>query len=524
MKGAKEFTGRSLDDAIAAACNYYDLPREKLEVEIINDAKTGIFGLVGAKKATILAKQASVKNFDFESKEEKKQEHSKPSAKNAEIPDRPDHQDRQAKPRNRPLSEAAQGADAPLETGAEKSSSTQMLDKKESTDNSLSSEAQTISDRSDRSSRNPRPRQPSQQQARDKRDEKDAPREGRNDRRGRRFNGNADSANTSSDTNGNSAGNTQAHDRRPDERNNDRSDRNDRNDRNGRNAPRDRNRSPREAGDNRRNDSRRQTRDRQNPAAPKLGNSLDFSDAEAQNQFINSSEGNYSESNPYLAARQQVFEAGNNHQFAEQIDHNSAWAPASSSNNEYMQPNHLVNNYDADAQFNDDQADDFEPSQATQNFANLDKEKACELVKASLDKMVAAICSDADISVNVGEGRITASIDCGEASGLLIGREGQTLSALQYMVSRIISRQMEAAVHVHLDTGDYKERQDRKLEEISLRLAQRARETGRTQYTRPLSSYHRRIVHMVLQAEQGIETRSKGEGSMKRVYIFTRSN
>ena len=207
-------------DAIAAACNYYDLPREKLEVEIINDAKTGIFGLVGAKKATILAKQASVKNFDFESKEEKKQEHSKPSAKNAETPDRPDHQDRpdrqdrpehqdrQAKPRNRPLSEAAQGADAPLETGAEKSSSTQMLDKKESTDNSLSSEAQTISDRSDRSSRNPRPRQPSQQQARDKRDEKDAPREGRNDRRGRRFNGNADSANTSSDTNGNSAGNT----------------------------------------------------------------------------------------------------------------------------------------------------------------------------------------------------------------------------------------------------------------------------------------------------------------------------
>lgn len=45
--------------------------REKLEVEILNDAKTGIFGLVGFKKATILAKQASVKNFDFESKEEK---------------------------------------------------------------------------------------------------------------------------------------------------------------------------------------------------------------------------------------------------------------------------------------------------------------------------------------------------------------------------------------------------------------------------------------------------------------------
>ena len=54
----KEFQGRSLDEAIAAACAYFDLPREKLEIDIRSDAKAGIFGLVGTRKASIVARPA----------------------------------------------------------------------------------------------------------------------------------------------------------------------------------------------------------------------------------------------------------------------------------------------------------------------------------------------------------------------------------------------------------------------------------------------------------------------------------
>ena len=54
----KEFQGRSLDEAIAAACAYFDLPREKLEIDILGDAKAGIFGLVGTRKASIMARPA----------------------------------------------------------------------------------------------------------------------------------------------------------------------------------------------------------------------------------------------------------------------------------------------------------------------------------------------------------------------------------------------------------------------------------------------------------------------------------
>ena len=63
MNDAKEFLGKTLDAAIAEACAYYDVPREKLEIDIIEDAKTGIFGIVGARKAKIHARLATLPDF-----------------------------------------------------------------------------------------------------------------------------------------------------------------------------------------------------------------------------------------------------------------------------------------------------------------------------------------------------------------------------------------------------------------------------------------------------------------------------
>ena len=61
MEGFKEFEGKSLDMAIREACEYYNAVREKLEIEIIQDAKSGIFGLVGARKAKIRARRAALR-------------------------------------------------------------------------------------------------------------------------------------------------------------------------------------------------------------------------------------------------------------------------------------------------------------------------------------------------------------------------------------------------------------------------------------------------------------------------------
>ena len=75
-------------------------------------------------------------------------------------------------------------------------------------------------------------------------------------------------------------------------------------------------------------------------------------------------------------------------------------------------------------------------------------------------KIVSSILGETPVEVKIMENRVDIHVDCGDDSGLLIGREGQTLAALQYLTSRIVSRRMEAPVRVQFDVGDYRERQD----------------------------------------------------------------
>ncbi len=103
--------------------------------------------------------------------------------------------------------------------------------------------------------------------------------------------------------------------------------------------------------------------------------------------------------------------------------------------------------------------------------------------------------------------------------GLLIGREGQTLSSLQYLVNRIVARRHDQPVRVQINTGEYRERQDDNLRKMAVYLADKAKSLGRPQSTKPLSSYHRRVVHLALQEDETIQTRSKGDGPLKRVII-----
>ncbi len=118
--------------------------------------------------------------------------------------------------------------------------------------------------------------------------------------------------------------------------------------------------------------------------------------------------------------------------------------------------------------------------------------------------------------------RITVLVDDEDNSGLLIGREGQTLSSLQYLVNRIVARRWESPVRVQINTGEYREKQDENLRRMAIYLADKAKSLGRPQSTKPLSSYHRRVVHLVLQEDDSIQTRSKGEGPLKRVLILPR--
>lgn len=143
------------------------------------------------------------------------------------------------------------------------------------------------------------------------------------------------------------------------------------------------------------------------------------------------------------------------------------------------------------------------------------------LVMKVVERIVSTIIPSPAITVEAEDAsRVKVNIQDDEDSGLLIGREGQTLAAVQYLANRIIANLWKEPVKIQIDTGDYRERQDENLRQLAQHLADRAKDAGRPQSTKPLSSYHRRLVHLALQDDETVTTRSKGDGPLKRVLIL----
>lgn len=108
-----------------------------------------------------------------------------------------------------------------------------------------------------------------------------------------------------------------------------------------------------------------------------------------------------------------------------------------------------------------------------------------------------------------------------ENSGLLIGRKGQTLEALQYLVSRIAGEHGGTeGPHVVVDIENYRDRRRKSLEDMALRLGEKAKRQRKTVTVDALSAADRRIVHAALQDDPWVTTKSLGQGSYRRLLII----
>ena len=392
MDGFKEFQGKNLHAAIQEACSYYNAAREKLEIEIVQDAKSGIFGIVGARKAKIRARRAALREA-VESVLGKKRcdvRLERPSLGREEAPRRPAEK---VSPAAREESVATPAAPAPEEARKEAAPAEERPARKD--------------EKAEKSEKTERAEKPARA---DKAERQEKPAENARQPRGR--------------GRGRDQARAAAAAEAPAEE-----------------APAE-NAAP-EAG-NRRGEGRR----RQRPQAPAV--------------------------------------------------------PAPVENTE-------------------DVLDEVEESLPFTPVEELDPQRLEALTKEAVRQLVRPIVGEeVTLEVTVADGRVRVAVDCEEDSGLLIGREGQTLASLQYLASRVVSRGMNAAVRVQLDAGRYRQRQDEKLREMALALAEKVRQTGRSYSTRPLSSYHRRIVHLCLQDAEEVQTRSSGDGPMKRVVIMRR--
>ncbi|MDR2077150.1 MAG: Jag N-terminal domain-containing protein [Desulfovibrio sp.] len=150
---------------------------------------------------------------------------------------------------------------------------------------------------------------------------------------------------------------------------------------------------------------------------------------------------------------------------------------------------------------------------------NCDQAALLELITDTVSRLVRPIVGEMTSSVTFAGNRVRVSIDCGEFSGLLLGREGQTLAAVQYVAGRIIAKHLGSSLRLQFDAGNYRERQDGFLRELALSLAEKVKVSRRPQSTRPLSAYQRRIIHLALEGDDLVQTFSKGEGNQRRVVI-----
>ena len=118
------------------------------------------------------------------------------------------------------------------------------------------------------------------------------------------------------------------------------------------------------------------------------------------------------------------------------------------------------------------------------------------------------------------EDKNTLSINLeGEEMGVLIGKRGQTLDAVQYLTSLVVNKYSDHYVRIKMDTEDYRNRRRKTLESLANNLAMKVKKTGKKFTLEPMSSNERRIVHSTLQKYKFIETYSEGEEPFRRVII-----
>ncbi len=110
----------------------------------------------------------------------------------------------------------------------------------------------------------------------------------------------------------------------------------------------------------------------------------------------------------------------------------------------------------------------------------------------------------------------------GQDLGLLIGRGGETLAALQYVLNLMLSRRFKLSAPIEIDVEGYRQRRRAQLEALARRMAETVKRTGQPVELQPMPARDRRIIHIVLSGDPQVRTESVGEGDERRVTIFPR--
>lgn len=140
--------------------------------------------------------------------------------------------------------------------------------------------------------------------------------------------------------------------------------------------------------------------------------------------------------------------------------------------------------------------------------------------KNFLNDVFAAMDMTVVINVKYDENAKEMDIDLnGDEMGVLIGKRGQTLDSLQYLVSLVVNKESEDYIRVKVDTENYRERRKETLENLAKNIAYKVKRTRRTVALEPMNPYERRIIHSTLQNDKYVTTHSEGEEPFRKVVV-----
>ncbi len=166
----------------------------------------------------------------------------------------------------------------------------------------------------------------------------------------------------------------------------------------------------------------------------------------------------------------------------------------------------------------DDRDEGFPPKYVDEIAVDV-SETAMELGRETLQKMVDLMTSDATVVALRDEDRLLLRVEGGN-SGVLIGRRGQTLEAMQFLTDKIINRYSESRVRLKVDIEGYMETRKENLRTLAHKMADKAHKTGKPATINQMTAQDRRIVHLSLKDDARVRTQSMGDGYYRRLVIF----
>lgn len=146
---------------------------------------------------------------------------------------------------------------------------------------------------------------------------------------------------------------------------------------------------------------------------------------------------------------------------------------------------------------------------------------AVPVVRSFLDSVLSLLGVDVEVDIDIEEDGLHCDLNTSaEDGGLLIGRRGATLDALQYLTLRVLQAEGFERMRITLDVAGYRGRRERVLREAVAEAAERVRRSGRPYHFDPMSAMERRVVHLAVRELGGLRTESEGQGRRRHVVLY----